>query len=342
MVLTRGARMRHVLGSSVLMLALAAPVADARLNPPPGEVRPGEQLTFTLPLDSPKWQVSTDGRKQCAELNQGPVQYTVTFAVIGAFGVPQRELPPGTFTASVTVPANAKPGGATFVDMYVTGHCGSLGIYSATAQWGPFRIAEAPQPSTTKKSGVAKKPGIQQRPPIAAKGSATAQEHYRAMQECTPPVTVAGRSVRVYVQDPTGAWKTAYSQACADARAVARGEEVLGVACSSPADADYVLCTRRQVTIVGAPYAGPTRCTHVEYNGHRYMVFKQRVTCRYARATALRMLRRESPYIYEFESPEEGKRWSCRILGNGPSERAACYKRVENRWVLYAPVPLDD
>lgn len=60
-------------------------------------------------------------------------------------------------------------------------------------------------------------------------------------------------------------------------------------------------------------------------------------TC--ARATALRMLRRDNPYIYEFETPAGARRWKCQILGRGATERGSCYKQVEDRRVLYFPAP---
>jgi hypothetical protein len=83
--------------------------------------------------------------------------------------------------------------------------------------------------------------------------------------------------------------------------------------------------------------AGPTACAAVVHNGHRYLVFKQNVLCSYARATALKMLRRQQPYIVEFVSPGKSPAWKCRILGSGATERGACDKRTERRWLLYFP-----
>jgi hypothetical protein len=265
-----------------------------------------------------------------------PTTWTVNPPSVKLSGTPTGAPKPG-WSLSVTVPASLPTGQSIHISWSGSTDCATFNGWMDLKVGAP---AESTKPPVQPKPPIQTKPPIQQKPPIQPKATAGAEQQYSAMHECTPPVTVAGRSIRVYVQDPTGTWKAAYSQACADARAVARGEKAPGVACSSPAGADYVLCTKRQVTIVGAPYAGPTRCSHVLYDGHRYMVFKQRVTCRYARATALRMLRRQEPYVYEFESPTEGRRWSCRILGNGATERGFCDKRVEERWVLYFPAPL--
>jgi hypothetical protein len=51
------------------------------------------------------------------------------------------------------------------------------------------------------------------------------------------------------------------------------------------------------------------------------------------------MLRRDVPYIYEFETPLQGRRWKCRVFGSAATERGACYKQVEARWILYFPSP---
>jgi hypothetical protein len=166
------------------------------------------------------------------------------------------------------------------------------------------------------------------------------------MQDCGK-VLVKGRSIRVYVQSPGGfSIRSFFSQACEEARAVARGERIAGVTCSGPLGVDpadrYKLCTKRKVIIVVSPNrtaAGPTGCTPVRHNGHEYKVVKARVLCTYARGTALRMLRRQDPYIYEFEFPGQARRWSCHILGRGATERGHCYKQVEKRWLMYFPAP---
>ena len=75
------------------------------------------------------------------------MEYTVNSAVFGPLGDGKRHAVPAsgnTYSITITVPANAKPGagGVTLVDMYMIGNCGVLGIYSATAQWGPFTIGK--------------------------------------------------------------------------------------------------------------------------------------------------------------------------------------------------------
>jgi hypothetical protein len=196
-------------------------------------------------------------------------------------------------------------------------------------------------------------------------GAAGARKPFDGAQECRPPVKVEGAAMRVFVQDPTGNWSAAFSQVCDDARSVAEGKKVPGVTCSRAGGAavgeSYLLCTGRKVFLVLAPTrttAGPTACGAVVERGRRYLVFKQRVLCRYARATALRMLRRQEPYVYEILFPGESQlKWSCRIVVPGPSgklvppkqattritstappaERGACSKPSEGRWILYVP-----
>lgn len=73
------------------------------------------------------------------------------------------------------------------------------------------------------------------------------------------------------------------------------------------------------------------------HRGIRYRVFGARVLCSYARATALRMLQRDTPYVYEVIRAPNPARWRCRIFGRGPNERGARHKLIEERWVLYFP-----
>ena len=110
---------------------------------------PGETLSFSLPFGDEKWGVRLDVREKCVELNQGPVEYTLTYKVFGPVGngstaSRQGQASGGYYFISIVVPPNAKPGvgGVTLIDMYLVGHCGVLGVYSATAQWGPYTVGD--------------------------------------------------------------------------------------------------------------------------------------------------------------------------------------------------------
>jgi hypothetical protein len=142
-------------------------------------------------------------------------------------------------------------------------------------------------------------------------------------------VVVGGRPVTVYLEGETS---------CALARDIALGR-LAGWTCAkaplSPARR-YVICQRAGAWGVALPASGG-ECRPVTHRGRRYRVAAAKVLCRYARATALRMLRRTTPYVYEFVSRAEARRWRCRIFGRGVDERGACHKRVEERWVVYFP-----
>ena len=84
---------------------------------------------------------------------------------------------------------------------------------------------------------------------------------------------------------------------------------------------------------------GRGRCSPVKYRGKTYDVFRQRVRCRYARSTVLRMLRKDKPYIYEFVSRREGRRWRCTRRDDSGTIYGACAKRVERRWIAFFPRP---
>ena len=85
--------------------------------------------------------------------------------------------------------------------------------------------------------------------------------------------------------------------------------------------------------------SGADRCAPVKYHGRFWDVYKRAVLCRYARNTALRALRNDSPIIYEFTNPSQGfhGRWSCRRYGAGSGRYGICHKLVENRLVAWMP-----
>jgi hypothetical protein len=84
---------------------------------------------------------------------------------------------------------------------------------------------------------------------------------------------------------------------------------------------------------------GGERCAPVRHNNRYWDVYKRSVLCRYARNTALRALRNQSPIIYEFTNPSQGfhGRWTCRQFGTGVGRYGLCHKRVENRLVAWMP-----
>jgi hypothetical protein len=108
---------------------------------------------------------------------------------------------------------------------------------------------------------------------------------------------------------------------------------VASVALSSP---PLFIC-RKHGKVALSPGRG--RCRPVTYRGRTYDVYRQRVLCRYARNTALRMLRGDDPYIYEFESRQEGRRWHCVRRDRGGAIFGACAKRKERRWIAFLPRP---
>jgi len=179
------------------------------------------------------------------------------------------------------------------------------------------------------------------------------------MTECIPALAGTTR-VRVFVQRRTGAIDdgSSFSHLCDEARNVAQGQKVPGVVCTSPAGLPrgerFVTCTSREVRIAVVPTGGgstkPARCADVLEQGHRYLVFKLRVTCQYARSATLRMLRGIRPFVNEIVLPGDHARWSCvtwaplprgtLVAGAAPTQRGWCRKSgPEARWILFLPAP---
>ena len=130
------------------------------------------------------------------------------------------------------------------------------------------------------------------------------------------------------------------SEARAAARGILRGRSPAGYRCrrsgaASSAQTIWV-CSRGSDTVFLGPRGTRSlargTCGSVQHRGRTYAVSARRVTCRYARATALRMLRNERPYIYEFETARQARRWTCPQRTNTVG---SCFKRVENRYVGY-------
>lgn len=147
-------------------------------------------------------------------------------------------------------------------------------------------------------------------------------------------VTVGGRTIRVGTQDGP------CSEARKAARTIARGKRPSGYRCvlSGPANDPRTIwvCSRGPTVVASGPPAARSlvqgNCGTVTHRARRYAVSAQKVTCRYARATVLRMLRNEQPYIYEFETPRQARRWTC---PRRTPTHGACVKRVERRFVGY-------
>ena len=157
-------------------------------------------------------------------------------------------------------------------------------------------------------------------PPAGVDGSV-------AVRTC--PVRIGGRAIVVHLDG---------EESCALARDIALSRAAGWTCAKAPLSPTrrYVICSRGGAWGVALPARGGN-CTSVTHQGRRYRVVGARVRCRYARATALRMLRRDSPYAYEFVRAGYTGRWRCRIFGRGEDERGACHKLVEERWVVYFP-----
>ncbi len=148
-----------VAASLVSALLLFVPDALARMNPPKGPVAPGEELTFSLPLDSVRFDVLVDQRERCERESSLPVQYRATFEVVWfnhAPGPNKKVVQPLTggsqgFSFSYAVPPNTKPNADFVINMSLIGNCPPAGVYSANAQWGPFKVGGAAQPDRLEK-----------------------------------------------------------------------------------------------------------------------------------------------------------------------------------------------
>jgi hypothetical protein len=148
---------------------------------------------------------------------------------------------------------------------------------------------------------------------------------------------IGGRQVRVFAR----------GMSCEDARNILSGNATGWRCLSATTSAGTLRYLCRRTSTPGSSStnwtlslpSGSDRCAPVEYKGRFWDVYKRAVLCRYARNTALRALRRQSPTVYEFTNPSQGfnGRWACRQYGTGRSRYGLCYKRVENRLVAWVP-----
>jgi hypothetical protein len=113
-----------------------------------------------------------------------------------------------------------------------------------------------------------------------------------------------------------------------------KGGDCFSVAALKSSPTPLFIC-RAHGRVLVSPGRG--RCKPVRYKGRTYEVYRQRVLCRYARATTLRILRNDRPYIYEFVPRREARRWRCIRRAQDGAIFGACAKRVERRWIVFIP-----
>jgi hypothetical protein len=294
-------RLFLLLTASASALLLALPSGAAAADPPPEAVYPGQALSFAGgPGDL---EVLFDLRGDCDKPLGGPVEYTWRVTAPGQSTVPEGQ--GETFAFSLTVADS--PGFIFPVDIAVGATCGARSAFSASGRLGLFVIrALSPPPLPT--------------PPPPFSG-----EQVDAYCE----LTVEGREVIVWVR----------GLSCDAARDIlekrARNGDCFSVASTKLGRRPALFICRARGT--RAFFPGRSACSPVQYRGRVHEVRKQGVLCRYARATTLRILREDQPYIYEFEDPREGRRWRCLRRVVKQSVYGTCLKRVENRWIVFYP-----
>jgi hypothetical protein len=159
-----------------------------------------------------------------------------------------------------------------------------------------------------------------------------------------PPLPFSGERVERYCEltfrkQKVGVWVRGLT--CEEALDIledprGKGGDCFSVAALKSGAPPLFIC-RAHGRVLVSPGRG--RCSPVKYKGRTYDVYRQRVLCRYARSTVLRILRNEKPYIYEFVSKRERRRWRCRRYDDKGSISGACAKRVERRWIAFFPRP---
>jgi hypothetical protein len=260
-----------------------------------------------------------DTRANCGS---NPLVYTWSVTVPGGVAVPSSGSG-ATFAFSVTVSSNV---GFIFpVDAGLIATCGASSAFSASGRLGWFQITAAappppPGPPPPPPPGPPPLPGPPPPPPFSGE---------QVDRYCR--VTYRKREVVLWV----GRGLT-----CAQALDILedrrKGGDCFSVASLKSGGPPLFIC-RAHGRVLMSPGRG--RCRPVKYEGRTYEVYKQRVLCRYARATALRVLRNDRPYIYEFENPREGRRWRCIRRDRSGAIYGACAKRVERRWISFFPRP---
>jgi hypothetical protein len=293
----------------ILAVLLAWPVSAAAGPPPAGPVNRGDTLQFTLSAGDLEGDV--DGA--CAELGLGPPIYDWNVEWPSWVGSPNTAGAQDTGASfNFAVPIQAS-NGQFHVGVNVTGHCGGHAFHLG-GQYGPYTISEPPPPAAS--------PPPNPNPPLPFSGE-------RVERYCE--VTFRKRKVGVWVRGLT----------CEEALDILEDPRGKGGDCFSVAalksGAPPLLICRAHGRVLVSPGRG--RCSPVKYKGKTYAVYRQRVLCRYARSTVRRILRNDKPYIYEFVSKRERRRWRCRRYEDKGSISGACAKRVERRWIAFFPRP---
>ncbi len=156
-----------------------------------------------------------------------------------------------------------------------------------------------------------------------------------AVAQGTCTSVIKGTSVDIVTLVPT----RRFESSCGVMRRAAENR-LPGWVCSAPRQrangTSLITCSQTPRPAVPPPVAVKV-CSPVMHNSRRYKVWKWNVTCRYARNTALKMLRRQDPFIYEFVQSGQQPRWGCLIFGRGTTERGSCFKQFENRFIVYFP-----
>jgi hypothetical protein len=246
-----------------------------------------------------------------------PTVWTVSTSEVQLGGLPAGDIvPPAGHLLSVTVSSNLQPGQGFFISWTGNTDCVSFNgimyftVSAPTAPPGPA----PPRPPE---------------PPPGSGGDA--------------PLPVSGEPVDGYCREKfrkreVVLWVRGLTcdQALDILEDRSRGGDCFSVAGLKSGGPPLFIC-RAHGRVLISPGRGP--CNPVEYKGRTYEVYRQRVLCRYARATALRMLRNDRPYIYEFESRREGRRWRCIRRDESGAIYGACAKRVERRWISFFPRP---
>ena len=79
------------------------------------------------------------------------------------------------------------------------------------------------------------------------------------------------------------------------------------------------------------PTGGNCPVLHFADNNRDYQILAVRVTCRYARGAAIRMLRAQTP-IYEFVQPGHVPQWSCQVFGG---VGGVCTNQLQDREIAF-------
>jgi hypothetical protein len=246
-----------------------------------------------------------------------PTQWTVSTSEVQLGALPPSDIvPPAGHLLSVTVSSNLQPGQGFFISWSGNTECATYnGImyFTVSAPTGPPGAPPLPPPEPL--------------PPPGSGGDAPLPFSGEPVDGYCR-VTFRKREVGLFVRRLT------CDQALEILEDRSRGGDCFSVAGLKSGGPPLFICRAHGGVLISP---GRGRCNPVKYEGRTYEVYRQRVLCRYARATVLRMLRNDRPYIYEFETPREGRRWRCMRRDETGAIYGACAKRVERRWISFFP-----